>query len=93
MSNSTKKYADLIFPDEKKVNAEAKEEAIENAQNEVTNAIHGATKAVRTLGKAVVSAQRAVPFLPAAVISAQFDLAAGEESLKALKEMQKSMFA
>lgn len=86
------KYANNIFLDDKKKNAEAKTEAVEDAQMEVSNAINAARKVVRVAKKGLAAANGAVPFSPLNKVLAQRNVAAAAEDLADLEAMEKEMF-
>lgn len=86
------KYEKMIFPDEKKVKAAEKQEAVEDAQTEMYNAIAAAKKAVRERTKEVDRAKRTVPFNPADVINANYELEGANSVLKELEDLNAELF-
>lgn len=84
-------YASNIFPDDKKKNAAAKADAVEDAQNEIVNAIFGAKKAIRAAEKSLNSARYAVPLNPATVIERQMALEDAQDNLEALEGLKKEL--
>jgi len=86
------KYASVIFPDDKKKNAEAKNDAVENAQNEVVNAVFGAKRALSTAKKDEKRAMSAVPFSPAEALQASRSVSNCQQDLDDLEAMQTAMF-
>lgn len=89
---TAKKYADLIFPDDKQAKAAEKQEAIEDAELAIHNAIASAKKNVRTAQKAYDYSRRCVPLNPLSVLSTKYDLAEAEGTLSDLEELSKELF-
>ena len=91
MSKVTK-YADRIFLDDKKVEAAKKVEAVEDAQNEVENAIYGAKRALRAAEKRVQTAESATPYNVANELIADLQLEEAQDNLSRLESKKASMF-
>ena len=92
MSNKSTKYASRIFLGKDKVEAAQKLEAVEDAQNEVENAIYGAKRALRDAEKVASAAGSATPFRADAKIAADLKVEDAQDNLDRLEAMKAEMF-
>lgn len=88
------KYKDLIFPDEKAVDKERKEEAIADAKMDTSIDIHAATKTVALAQKALLNAKRGTGnnFSTKNIIQKQVELEEAQDNLTRLEALQKELF-
>ena len=88
------KYKDLIFPDEKKIEAEVKKTAVEDAKMDVMNDIHGAKKVVSQATKNAIAARRATgtAFSTKAILTADMALEDANDNLERLEALYKELF-
>jgi hypothetical protein len=92
MSNKATKYVSRIFLGKDKVEAAQKLEAVEDAKNEVDNAIYGAKRVLRDAQKAANAAGSATPFLADAKIAADLRVEDAQDNLNRLEAMSAEMF-
>jgi len=91
-ASTSKKYADKIFLGKDKVEAAQKLEAVEDAQNEVDNAIYGAKRVLRDAEKAAIAAASANPFRADSKIAADLRVEDAQDNLDRLEAMKSEMF-
>jgi len=90
--SKSKKYQDLIFPDEKQSKNAEKQEAIEDAEANIYNAIVNAKKNVRTSQKTYDIATRTVPFDAARTLEAKYELENASTVLADLEALKEELF-
>jgi len=88
----SKKYQDLIFPDEKQSKNAEKQEAIEDAEANIYNAIVNAKKEVRTAQKAYDIATRTVPFNATRTLESRYALENAATVLSDLEALKEELF-
>lgn len=88
------KYKDLIFPDEKKIEKEVKETAVEDAKMDITNDIHGAKKVISSAKKKAIAARRQTGdnFSTKNILTADLEVEEAEDNLARLEALQKELF-
>lgn len=92
VTTKSKKYADMIFPDEKQVKSAEKLEAVEDGEANMYNALVQARKNVRAAQKAYDLAKRTVPFDPIRTLIKKDELAGANETVSALEALKEELF-